>query len=333
MYRSNLLIWLCGSLVWCCTVCAQPTGHFDLSLVPPAPQYELARYWAAQPDHPGSSTMLPKGIIATPDSFKQVDVFYIHPTTYVQGNTWNADVNDPIINQGVDDKPIKFQATAWSGSCRIYAPRYRQAILRSFFADSSDGEPALDLAYQDVRAAFEYYLSHYNSGRPLVIASHSQGTYHARRLMKEYFDDKPLQHKLVCAYLIGFAVPQHSYHSLPICDNPARTGCIISWATFRDGFEPAGIRSFYGDAICVNPISWCSDSTPTAPAAHRGMILRNFNKLMPARVSTRIHQHILWAQVRYPFASHFDNLHIADINLFWMDIREDVQRRIGYFWK
>ena len=33
------------------------------------------------------------------------------------------------------------------------------------------------------KAAFQYYLEHYNNGRPFIIASHSQGTYHAKRLI------------------------------------------------------------------------------------------------------------------------------------------------------
>ena len=54
---------------------------------------------------------------------------------------------------------------------------------------------------EDVKAAFQYYLEHYNNGRPIIIASHSQGTTHAKRLLKEFFDGTALQHQLVAAYL------------------------------------------------------------------------------------------------------------------------------------
>ncbi len=41
---------------------------------------------------------------------------------------------------------------------------------------------AFDLAYEDLKTAFENYLKHYNKGRPIIIASHSQGSLHALRL-------------------------------------------------------------------------------------------------------------------------------------------------------
>ena len=66
------------------------------------------------------------------------------------------------------------------------------------------GKQALDFAYQDVKAAFEYYLKHYNNGRPIIIASHSQGTWHAESLLHDYFEnDSTLRKRLVAAYLIG----------------------------------------------------------------------------------------------------------------------------------
>jgi hypothetical protein len=44
-----------------------------------------------------------------------------------------------------------------------------------------------------VKTAFLYYLQHYNNGRPIIIASHSQGATHGKRLLKEFFDGKELQ--------------------------------------------------------------------------------------------------------------------------------------------
>jgi len=57
----------------------------------------------------------------------------------------------------------------------------------------------LELAYQDVKTAFEYYLKNWNQDRPIIIASHSQGSVHAQRLLKEFFEDKPLAKQLVAA--------------------------------------------------------------------------------------------------------------------------------------
>lgn len=311
-----------------------PIPLFDSMSHPPAPDYALAQNWAALPDHQDAADLVPKGMAVVPDSAKQVDVFYIHPTTYNRGSTWNADVNDAAQNAIVDKRPVKYQATAWNETGRIYAPRYRQALLRSFFgADQKSGKEALDLAYEDVKRAFEYYLAHYNNGRPIIIASHSQGSYHARRLLKEFFDKGPLRNKLVCAYVVGFPVFEKEYTNLRQCNDETQTGCIVSWASYRDGFEPMGMDKFYGDAICTNPVTWKNDSTCSIINDHKGMVLFNFNKVLHPQSTVRIHKNILWVKVNNPLAGKYDNLHIADINLFWMNIREDVKKRVGYYWK
>ena len=45
--------------------------------------------------------------------------------------------------------------------------------------------------YGDVRAAWRYYLDHYNNGRPFVLIGHSQGTIHATRLLAEEIENGP----------------------------------------------------------------------------------------------------------------------------------------------
>ena len=55
----------------------------------------------------------------------------------------------------------------------------------------AESEKAFEIAYTDIKAAFQYYLSRYNNKQPIIIASHSQGTKHAARLLQEFFDNKP----------------------------------------------------------------------------------------------------------------------------------------------
>jgi hypothetical protein len=50
--------------------------------------------------------------------------------------------------------------------------RYRQAHLHNFFTkDKEKADKAFDLAYKDLKTAFEFYLQHWNNGRPIIIAS------------------------------------------------------------------------------------------------------------------------------------------------------------------
>ena len=73
---------------------------------------------------------------------------------------------------------------------------------------------AFATAYADIKAAFEYYLKNYNHGRPIIIASHSQGSTHALHLLKDYFENKPLQKQLVAAYIVGMTIPTEFFFIL-----------------------------------------------------------------------------------------------------------------------
>src|SRR5258706_533076 len=85
---------------------------------------------------------------------------------------------------------------------------YWQAHLRAYYTtDTARALAAFELAYQDIKTAFQYYLDHYNNGRPIIIASHSQGSSHAQRLLKEFFENGPLKNRLVAAYVIGMYIP------------------------------------------------------------------------------------------------------------------------------
>src|ERR1043165_7712169 len=90
------------------------------------------------------------------------------------------------------------------------------------------------LAFSDVCNAFEYYIAHYNKGRPFIIASHSQGTWHAEELLKKYIDGKELQKLFVAGYLIGGNVKKDAFTHLKIMTSPKETGGVVCWRTVKD---------------------------------------------------------------------------------------------------
>ena len=60
----------------------------------------------------------------------------------------------------------------------------------------------MDLAFSDVVHAFEHFLTAHNDGRPIIVASHSQGTMHAKRLLAHLGRRNPaVLERLVAAYL------------------------------------------------------------------------------------------------------------------------------------
>ena len=62
---------------------------------------------------------------------------------------------------------------------------------------------AYAFALQDVKRAFQYYIDHYNNGRPFILVGHSQGTFHLMPLLEQMIDQTPLKDRLVAAYAIG----------------------------------------------------------------------------------------------------------------------------------
>ena len=122
-------------------------------------------------------------------------------------------IDDDYINAKTDYSTILYQASVFNRECRVFAPRYRQASIKIFFEKDEDKRKhAFELAYADIVKAFEYYMEHWNNGRPIIIAGHSQGSLMAERLLKDYFEDKPVLEKLVVAYIVGWPVPKEIFY-------------------------------------------------------------------------------------------------------------------------
>jgi hypothetical protein len=308
---------------------AQP-ATFNANDQPPAPDYSLPQNWSCLPFRKDAADVIPASEQWVDDSLKEVDVFYIYPTIYMGGKTWNEDLSNAKLNKRIDEKPVRYQASVFNASCRVYVPRYRQACIRAFF-QKENGEKSLDFAYQDVKRAFQYYLDHYNHGRPIIIASHSQGTHHARRLLKEFFDETDLRKRLVAAYVVGFGFDESLYKNLKPCDKPTQTGCYVTWASFKKGYDPVH-SPLYG-TVCVNPVTWTRDTINVDRSKSMGAILLDFNKTYAQACETEIHHHYLWVKAHMPFVGSWTNLHIVDYNLFWFDIRKNVKDRVQAFLK
>jgi len=300
------------------------------------PDYSRLEYWAAHPykKDPSDSIPLPLQATSVPDSM--VDVFFLHPTTFTAARSqqWNADLDDSALNALTDRRTILFQASAFN-EYRVFAPRYRQAHLRAYYTkDTISARKAFDLAYEDLRASFQYYLDHYNQGRPIIIASHSQGTTHAERLLKEFFEGRPLGNRLVAAYMIGMAIPPAGFNELQPCRDSTATGCIVGWRTYRKNYEPDFVQKEKGTSWVVNPLNWQTTEEHAPRSMNRGGILLNFNKLVPGVVDAQIHDGILWVNrphFKGSFLFRTKNYHIGDINLFYLPIRDNLRTRVRSF--
>jgi pimeloyl-ACP methyl ester carboxylesterase len=300
------------------------------------PDYSQLNYWAAHPDKKDPSDSLVNQLQPeVRDS--SVDVFFIYPTTYTgKRQGWNADINDAGLNAKTDYTSILYQASVFNRDCRVFAPRYRQAHFSAFFIPAEDSKPYFDTAYADVKKAFAYYLAHENKGRPMIIAGHSQGAMMAERLLKEFFDNKPLTKLLVAAYIVGWPIPQNSFEQLPVCSSPEQTGCFCGWRTFREGYRPRYVKREKDSSYVTNPLSWDTTETFIPKEENKGSVLREYNKVIPHTTGARLSKGVLWAtRPHFPGWIFYrtKNYHIADMNLFYVNLRENVGQRIHAYFK
>lgn len=305
------------------------------------PDYSNINYWAAHPDKWDPSDSLPTALAKNFNPSNKVDVFFIHPTTYLDTSLpygYNASLTDIKINISTDFTTLLNQASIFNEVGRIFSPRYRQAHLKCYSpitkADTITAVAAFELAYQDVKKAFDYYMANNNQGRPIVIASHSQGSTHAKRLLKEYFDDKPLAKKLVAAYVVGMAINPSEFTRLKACENENETGCICAWRTYKEGYIPDFVKREKFTSLVTNPLSWNATSTNVDRKNNQGSVLYNFKNITTRVAGAINHDGILWTKKPKFFGNFLyttSNYHIADYNLYYLSVRTNVAKRVNQY--
>jgi hypothetical protein len=188
-----------------------------------------------------------------------VDCFYVYPTVS----------NDPTPNSDMQAGPeeqrvIALQFARFAEKCRPFAPLYRQVTLAGILGRSIPAD--WQLAYADVRDAWNHYLAHDNNGRGVIFVGHSQGAALLTRLIRDEIEGKQAARQLVSAILAGTNVPVPAgadvggvFKSTPLCRTPDQTGCVIAFASFRASAPPPS-NSRFGRvaqqgmvAACTNP--------------------------------------------------------------------------------
>ena len=328
---------------------ATPQGHFEAAAAGSGPDYSNLSNWIARPEAANDpSTWLPDdaGNEATGDAA----IFYIHPTTYLERDRWNAPLQPGVQTEFRTRLFVQSQASAFNAAGQVWAPRYRQAAYGAFLLDSPDARAALDLAYADVAAAFAEFLKR-NPDGPIILAGHSQGALHLERLLREKVAGKPIAKRIVAAYVIGWPISATAdlpALGLPACASPSQTGCILSWMSFGEPANPDLVLSSYEhssgflgkdrrreDMLCVNPLTGTRDGA--APAeANPGTLVPNADlttaSLIGGRVGARCDKGLLLLSGDIPALGPFvlpgNNYHVYDYALFWSAIRQDAERRL-----
>ncbi|MBV9842061.1 MAG: DUF3089 domain-containing protein [Sphingomonadaceae bacterium] len=324
--------------------------------------YGLAASWWARPDLANDpARWTPPG--EQPGASPPAALFFVAPTAYLSRAHWNM----PLGDRDADRRAKLFvsgEASAFNNVAAVWAPRYRQATVATFLAESRDGEAALDFAYGDVARAFEAFVAAQPADRPIILAGHSQGSLHLLRLLRERVAGTPLAKRIVAAYLVGWPVSLEAdlpAIGLPACTSAGEPGCILSWQSFAEapnGFGTGTDFSMIRDRfdattgltgaprrgtrmLCVNPLTGAPASAAPA-SANRGALIPNAALdgatlkpgLAPARCDNSGFLMIGSPPDGYgAYVLPGQNYHVFDYALFWANIRADAAARLANFGK
>jgi hypothetical protein len=294
---------------------------------------------------------LPPGVSPADQGKLPVAVFFVHPTSYLERERWNAPLDDGQ-SQTRARLFLRGMASAFGGAGEVWAPRYRQATFGAFLTDKPEARQAIDAAYADVGQAFDQFLARVGPDNRIVLAGHSQGARHIVQLLRERIAGTPLQDRIAMVYAIGWPISlEHDLPALglPACATPTQSRCIMSWSSFAEPAEPKDWLEVYrksrgfdgqvrGDSriLCVNPISGVLQGTaPTS--ANLGTLKPNADltggELVPGAVPARCDPRGLLLigdpPQLGPYVLPGNNYHVYDIPLFWANLRQDFARRIG----
>ena len=326
---------------------ATPMGRFEPAKAGEAPDYAQAENWLAHedsPDHPAA--WFPSNDEPVMPFVREARTFYIHPTTYLLTDRWNAPLRAGADTDARTRLFVQSQASAFNQNAVVWAPRYRQAAYGAFLLKTADAQKALDFAFADVAAAFEIFLREVPSGSPIIIAGHSQGGLHASRLLQRY--RQQVKGRLVAAYVVGWPLSVTAdlpAMGLPPCTRSDETACVLSWQTFsapanpsliidawEGGAGPAGVKRRRADMLCVNPQTGTRDGR--AGDRDAGQMLEPTLDLSDAKLVPGIGASCedgLLVLSRAPQLRGFvlpgNNYHVYDFALFWEAIRHDAERR------
>lgn len=330
-----------------------PKAAFIEDAAIPGPDYSKREMWISRPGLSNDPALwMPAGIAAA--EAPTASVFFIHPTSYLDKARWNALLTDEVSQERAR-LFVRSQASAFNSVGAIWAPKYRQATIGAFLTERLDADMALAFAYRDVLAAFDRFVEEAPKNRPIILAAHSQGSFHLSRLLTERVAGKPLAKRIAAAYVVGWPlsvtidVPRLG---LPACETTAQAGCILAWQSFSEPAEPKQVIDIYDASVgpngesragtpilCVNPLTGNRGDGAEA-SANLGALIPDLTLttaelktgIVPARCDER--GLLLIGEnppTLPPFVLPGNNYHVFDYALFWANIRADVERRLAAF--
>ena len=330
-----------------------PTAKFEKQAAFEPSKYGGNDMWFARPGKIGNpADWLPTGA-AKAEIPGSAAIFFVHPTSYIGRDYWNAPLND-AESQDRARLFLRGLASPFASAGEMWAPRYRQAAIGAFLTAKPEGQQALDAAYQDILLAFDEFVAKVQKDRPIILAGHSQGALHLTHLLKDRVAGKPIAKRIVAAYVVGWPISVTADMpkiGLPACTGPDDTGCIMAWQSFAEPAEYDRMVKVYNATngftgqprkdtamLCTNPLN--GGAAPAAlMKANLGTLKPDDEMItgalivgaVPARCDDKGFLLIGDPPEIGPYVLPGNNYHVYDFPLFWANVRADATWRLRKF--
>ena len=263
----------------------------------------------------------------------EVDVFFLHPTQLYRGDHWNAHLDNKRVNRLIDNTPCasKPAHSTWAGACML--PGTGKHILACSRGKTAPvGMPWNSPTKTFARRSFTTSKPG-TTDAPSFLRAIGKAVGYLRWLLQEFFDGKPLAEQLVVAYGPGFDYYASDFKTLPFCEEADQTGCVCTWMSYGEGHFPNWLEANGQTPVCTHPVTWMLAGNNEAEG-HQGVVLSQMRYAFPESIEAHIERGVLQIhEPEIPFggALQRDNWHVGDINLFWLNIRENTKQRILSF--
>lgn len=278
---------------------------------------------------------------------KEADVFFICPTVYGgDENTFNMSLDDEDTKKSFLGA-INMEKGIYDEECRFFAPYYRQAALNVYEMESADREKYLEIAYEDVKRAFEYYMEYYNDGHPIVLAGFSQGADLSIRLLKDCFADEDTNELLVACYAIGWSITEEEiqeFSHLRFAEGETDVGVIVSFNSEAENITDSPMIPMGTKTLAINPLNWKTDGTVADKSQNDGACFTDYSgsivKEIPQLTGAYIDENRGALKVTdvtaedYPAVlSIFEDgiYHLYDYQFFYRNLQENVAVRVNEY--
>ena len=208
------------------------------------------------------------------------DVFFVGPTAYRgEEGVYNWLDYDPVVKPKFIGA-VTMEKGIYDTDARFFAPLYHQAAVNTAEMSQEERQPYYQLAYDDVRAAFDYYLKHDNAGRPIILAGFSQGAEMCIRLLEDCFADPALNARLVACYAIGWRFTQEELDANPhirMAQGPDDTGVLVTYNSEVEQVTGSPIVPEGMKVLGINPLNWKTDGTPADRSLNKGACFTDYS--------------------------------------------------------